>query len=200
MAEPLKAKVKFKWSPTVKKRRDQAILDGMNQSMLIMSRALRRILSKPGTGRLYAVAGKSAAKARKRGGMLNPKGTGPRYKQARNLRAGGYHRASAPEFPPAVNTNRLRGSFVVQMSSSADGFSEIVNDKDQKKFVLNYGSKVTYAPMLEYGTRKMAKRPYIAPVLEFMSAQVEKIFAKAFYDQFTLSDSDVGIEEEEATE
>jgi hypothetical protein len=99
-----------------------------------------------------------------------------------------------------VNTNRLRGSFVVQISSSKDGFAEIVNDKDQQRFVLNYGSKVTYAPMLEYGTRRMAKRPYIGPVLDVMSRQVEKIFAKAFYDQFTLSDSDVGAEEGEAAE
>lgn len=89
---------------------------------------------------------------------------------------------------------------MVEMGQWQYGFSEIVNDKERKKFVLNYGSKVTYAPMLEYGTRKMAKRPYIAPVLEFMSAHVEKIFAKAFYDQFTLSDSDVGIEEGEASE
>lgn len=200
MAEPLKSKVKFKWLPTVKKRRDQAILDGLNQSMLVMSRLIRQKLSQAGTGRLYGVAGASAAKARRRGAMLNPKGPGPRYKQARNLRAGGYHRASAPGFSPAVNTNRLRSSFVVSMESWKYGFSEIVNEKEQKKFVLNYGSKVEYAPMLEYGTRNMAKRPYIAPVLEIMATKVEKIFAKAFYDQFTLSDSDVGIEEGEAAE
>ena len=200
MAEPLKANVKFSWSKTLKQRRDQAILDGLNQSMLVMSRLLRVKLSQAGTGRIYGVAGASAAKARKRSGQLSPTGPGPRYKQPRNLRAAGYHRASAPGFPPAVNTNRLRGSFVVQMSSSKDGFAEIVNDKDQQRFVLNYGSKVTYAPMLEYGTRRMAKRPYIGPVLDVMSRQVEKIFAKAFYDQFTLSDSDVGAEEGEAAE
>lgn len=195
MADPIKANVKFTWARSFGPRRDQAIVDALNQSMLVMSRVLRIKLSQAGTGRLYGVAGRSAAKARRRSGLLSKTGIGPRYKPVRNLREAGYHRASAPGFPPAVNTNRLRASFVVQMSSSKDGFAEIVNEKKQRRFVLNYGSRVSYAPMLEYGTRRMAKRPYIAPVLEIMAGKLEKIFAKAFYDQFTLSDSDVGIEE-----
>ena len=42
-----------------------------------------------------------------------------------------------------------------------------------------YGSNVKYAPMLEFGTRRMRKRPYLAPSMRLVAKQAPKIFRLA---------------------
>lgn len=68
------------------------------------------------------------------------------------------HQASAPGEPPASDTGRLVNSF-----------ASYVNKLSQEKiesFVVAGRGVVRYARMLEFGTTKMAPRPYMMPALE----------------------------------
>lgn len=64
--------------------------------------------------------------------------------------------ASAPGEPPASRTGDLRTSYRFQVQ---DEYAEI-------------GSPLDYAPMLEYGTRKMAPRPHLMPAFQKARAQI----------------------------
>ena len=149
---------------------DEALVEGMNASALAASRLVRRTLSQPGTGRVYRIG-----KGRKSG---------------RNLRAQGLHRASAPGRPPAVNTNRLRSSWTVD---SVTGFGSTITAsgnsvtiyRDGKSIVLEYGSRVEYAPMLEYGTRRMKARPYLKPTLPVLARAIPLLFQTAIDRRFS---------------
>jgi hypothetical protein len=137
--------------------------EGMNATLVGSSRLVRRQLSRPGMGFLYRVAKGSA--------------------KGRNLRARGYHRASLPGQPPAVNTNRLRASWSVEtVGNRPDGFANIF--EDGRSIVLRYGSNVPYAPMLEFGTRRMKPRPYIKPTLPQISKISVRFFEIAIKKQF----------------
>lgn len=61
------------------------------------------------------------------------------------------HRASAPGDPPAVDTGRLRQSLGVQRIGNGH---------------YRVGTNVEYAPLLEFGTRQMAARPFMRPAAE----------------------------------
>lgn len=61
------------------------------------------------------------------------------------------HRASAPGDSPAVDSGRLRASIGVQ--KRGEGHYRV-------------GTNVEYAPLLEFGTRKMAPRPFMRPAVE----------------------------------
>lgn len=78
--------------------------------------------------------------------QLSQPGSGRQY---------GRHRASAPGDSPAVDTGRLRQSIGVQ--KVAQGHYRV-------------GTNVQYAPLLEFGTRKMAARPFMRPALEKVRA------------------------------
>lgn len=73
--------------------------------------------------------------------VLSQPGTGRMY---------GTHRASAPGEPPAVETGHLRQS----VQYTHEGGDHRV------------GTDAPYAPPLEYGTSKMAPRPFMRPGLE----------------------------------
>jgi hypothetical protein len=136
---------------------------GMDATLVGSSRLVRRKLSQAGQGFLYRVA-KGKAKGR-------------------NLRARGYHRASLPYQPPAVNTNRLRASWSVEtVGNRPDGFANIF--EDGRAVVLRYGSNVPYAPMLEFGTRRMKPRPYIKPTLPQISVIAERFMKAAMRREF----------------
>ena len=143
---------------------DDALLEGMNASFLSLSRLIRGKLSQAGTGRVYRVA-----KGKKTG---------------RNLRARGFHRASAPGYPPAVDTNRLRASWMVDLGRWRYGYALI--EKKQNRTVLRYGSSVVYAPVMEYGSRsgKIKPRPYLRPSVAVFKNHVERLFAVAFQRNF----------------
>jgi hypothetical protein len=149
-------------NPEMRKRFNQAIREGLAGSQVILSSSIQKMLSKPGTGRLYRVN----------------KGRG---KRARNLRESGFHRASAPGQPPAVNTNRLRGSWSIAIKSGKDLLPGYNTRIIRGKGMLGYemGSSVVYAPMLEYGTRRMKARPYIKPTLPLVAKKLPNIFATA---------------------
>jgi len=154
----------------VRAKTQAAVAEALNASMLILSSSIRTMLSQPGTGRQYR---RSAGIGRR----------------ARNARQAGVHVASAPGRPPAVDTNRLRASFTVSSvpkqgsrSSGTDAF--VANVQEPTRTVLTFGSRVPYAVFLEFGTRRVRRRPYIAPVLEKFRPRLPAIFAVAFKRHF----------------
>jgi len=67
----------------------------------------------------------------------------------------GSHRASAPGEPPAIDTGLLVNTIgVMQEPGSASGLKAIVTPN------------ADYAPHLEFGTTKMAPRPFLRPAFE----------------------------------
>lgn len=70
------------------------------------------------------------------------------------------HRASAPGEPPAVLTGRLRSSIAT----------------DLKKNSVKIGTNVEYAKSLEYGTSKVAARPFLRPALERNKREIPRVF------------------------
>lgn len=77
---------------------------------------------------------------------LSQLGTGRSY---RRTKAGLYHIASAPGSPPATDSGRLRSSITHEIGRDVDGL------------VARVGTNVKYAVYLEFGTRKMAARPFM---------------------------------------
>jgi HK97 gp10 family phage protein len=75
------------------------------------------------------------------------------------------HTASAPGEPPATDEGTLVGS--LQIWTSSDGMSIAV------------GSNLNYAPYLEYGTRKMAARPYLNPAFDVNREEILALITKA---------------------
>ncbi len=66
-------------------------------------------------------------------------------------RRGVAHQASAPGEPPANDLGNLANSINLRI--------------DQPRMVVFVNASAKYAPALEYGTRKMAARPYLRPAL-----------------------------------
>lgn len=149
-------------NPEMRRRFNAGVREGLVASQILLSGTIVKMLSKPGTGRIYRVN----------------KGRG---KRARNLRQSGFHRASAPGFPPAVNTNRLRGSWSIAIKSGRDLLPGYNTRIIRGKGVLGYelGSSVVYAPMLEYGTRRMKARPYLKPSIAIVQKRLPAIFSTA---------------------
>jgi hypothetical protein len=149
------------------------LVNGLLLFQLAMSRDLRARLSKPGTGRLYRV---SKGKAR-----------------GRNLRARGFHRASAPGNPPAVDTGRLRQSWAIggnadtlfrnraRLGTKATGSTQdlavLTSTITPRSVGMTYGSNLKYARALEYGIRRrgLSPRPYVRPSLAAMSPRALRI-------------------------
>ncbi|AFD25824.1 HK97 gp10 family phage protein [Deinococcus gobiensis] len=78
---------------------------------------------------------------------LSTPGQGREYPRGR----GRVHRASAPGDGPAVDTGRLRQSIGIQRISPTH---------------FRVGTNVIYAPLLEFGTRKIAARPWLRPAVD----------------------------------
>jgi hypothetical protein len=82
-----------------------------------------------------------------------------------------------------VNTNRLRQSWTVSqvggngISGNPDLDAMIRQYPD--RVVLEYGSRVPYASMLEYGTNRMKARPYVKPTIPYIASIVPKLFKAA---------------------
>lgn len=90
----------------------------------------------------------------------------------RSLRSLGFHKASAPGDPPAVDTGNLRRSWQV-------GFGGARPTTVGTKRVIRAGSSVKYARRLEYGGGAIAARPYIAPALARVGPTVRPAIAAA---------------------
>ncbi len=77
---------------------------------------------------------------------------------------GGFHRASAAGEAPASDTGRLINSVIAR-------FNRIAGNE---AFVYIPNSLVKYAKMLEFGTSKMAARPFFYPAFERSKEFIQK--------------------------
>lgn len=118
---------------------------------------IKTTLSRRGTGRIYRVA-----KGRRNG---------------RNLRARGYHQASAPFNPPAADTGNLRRSW---QTGNANATRDETGLGNRQRPTIVLGSRVKYARWLQQGTSRMLPRPYVdvaAQSLIRRSGRIERIAA-----------------------
>lgn len=99
---------------------------------------------------LYASAKKVESDAKR--SILDGNKTGRVYKRGNVT-----HRASAPGEAPASDTGRLVNSFFTGLNRVTGGLSS---------FIVAGRGTVKYASMLEFGTTKMAPRPFMVPALE----------------------------------
>ena len=60
----------------------------------------------------------------------------------------------------------------------------MVSRQEPTRTVLTFGTKVPYAVFLEYGTRRVSRRPYIAPTLEKFRPKIPAIFAASLRRHF----------------
>lgn len=79
---------------------------------------------------------------------VSKEGTGVTYQKKNPNRT---HTASAPDKPPATDTGRLKNS--IEFDKIGD-------------LTATVGSNLVYAPWLEYGTSRMAARPFFRPAVE----------------------------------
>lgn len=111
-------------------------------------------------------------------------GTGRTYRRGNIV-----HVASAPGQPPAVDTGRLRASISTNWSSSgfsrgrvggqADSENGIGQpDQVQGKFTVVVGTNTIYAAFQEFGTRRMAARPFIRPAFDRVKSRIANMLAK----------------------
>lgn len=76
------------------------------------------------------------------------------------------HQASAPGQAPAVDTGRLRGSIDVDTSRIS-------------ALVVTIRAQTEYAEHLEFGTSRMAARPYMRPALAKATKSLDRDIARA---------------------
>jgi len=120
---------------------------------LTLKSQIQHQLSKPGTGRLYRVRNKQqrvliagpllAGQTRNRFLRLAKKRT--------TNRPSDFHRASAPNNPPAPDTNALKRSAYVEKEGV---FKRLV------------GVATKYAALLNFGTARIAPRPFMQPAFD----------------------------------
>ena len=117
---------------------DQVVLDVLNNiAEDTQSFAIDGISRGPKTGRVYEFEYFTDGQGRLRQGVARSKP----------------HQASAPGEYPASDKGRLGPSVRVELPSLS-------------KLVARVGTAVAYGPMLEFGTSKMAARPWLLPSFE----------------------------------
>ena len=88
-------------------------------------------------------------------------------KNGRAYKVGGVVRiASAPGQAPANQTGRLAGSLSARTEKQGKVVSGIAS------------ASTEYAAMLEFGTQKMAARPYMQPALDRNAEKIKEIFKR----------------------
>ncbi len=98
----------------------------------------------------------------------NTKAVAAKRTAKRKLAASDYiaHQASAPGEAPAIDTGTLKGSIRVEM--------------EPRDLVAIVGTDVEYAPHLEFGTSRMAPRPYLGPAAEAVRPSFEAAMRALF--------------------
>ena len=119
------------------------------------------------------------------------RGTGRIYLKGKNRNI--EYQASAPGFPPAVDTGRLRASISTNWTESGmsrgkvdsaaqvgDGIGDPGGNvlKAKGRFKVVVGTNVIYGPMLEFGTRRMSARPFIRPIFDLYKPTISKLLAE----------------------
>ena len=93
--------------------------------------------------------------------LVSKPGTGRVYQ-----RRGTTHRASAPGESPALDTGALRNSIRSEVVRTATGF------------VGKVIASASYAQALEFGTEKMAPRPFLSRIPREFSARIRATIAR----------------------
>jgi HK97 gp10 family phage protein len=117
------------------------------RAAVILKAGIQQELSQPGSGRFYArrKGGGAVAKALNAGGDVGAVGKGVTK----------VHRASAPGEPPAPDTGTLKRSAFIESAGPN---------------TVRVGVATEYAIPLEYGTPRMAPRPFMRPALDKANA------------------------------
>ncbi len=136
-------------------------LDRIDRATDVARKAIAEEIAKG----LYASAKKVEGDAKR--SILDGQKTGRTYRRGNVL-----HRASAPGEAPASDTGRLVNSIngVVEKSTTLEAV------------IRAGGGIVRYARMLEFGTAKMAARPFLFPAAEKNRAWIVERLNKALRD------------------
>ena len=133
----------------------EANIEAMETVVFLVEGAVKKYMSKAGTGRTYKKKRKSG-----KGYIL--------------------HRASIAGQPPAPNWGHLRAS----MTGTAEvkgmhlkGF--VGSDLEKLAAKVDAGTDLEYGYYLEMGTKNMQPRPFLRPTLRKLSDKILKIFQKA---------------------
>lgn len=127
----------------------------VKDSLLLLEGAAKELLSRPGTGRIYELGERDVSFVSRSsslgGAVFSRKGRNVRAVSftANRGKASRVHQASAPGEPPAVDTGRLRSS-VSHEGPYVDG----------NRVHGRWGTNVEYADDLEFGTSRIAPRPW----------------------------------------
>ena len=98
--------------------------------------------------------------------MLSKPGTGRVYKSRRARGGHILHRASVPGQPPAPDTGTLRRSIARRIKVIAGQVYGYV------------GTKLGYGENLEYGTERVAARPFLRPVVYGKGREIAEAFKR----------------------
>jgi hypothetical protein len=148
-------------------RVNSALLEGTLAILVRVQNEAVTLLGQPGTGRMYVKGQNPFASAKtRRDKAVQAISTGG------NVRATGFHRASAPGEPPAADTGNLRRNVTVARP-------RMLNEKDKVGWRIGIGVK--YARALEYGflPRRLLPRPYARPAIAIVKKEARKIITNA---------------------
>ena len=124
-----------------------------------------KVMSGKRSGRVYKKVGTY--------GKRRTKGTKELIGQyGHKLRGGQLYQASAPGEPPAVRTGTLRRSFTPKVR----GFKGSAGIK----VVASLETRNKYAGYLQNGTKKMAPRPFVEPIIQEAMPETEKILNEPY--------------------
>lgn len=174
--------------------------DGLARITAGLGATVKRMLSTQGRGRVYVrdethkgktrLSAKAIRSARKAGVPISffskPGGGGSisrgglasilrqrrlSGKSHRTLRSLGFHKASAPGDPPAVDTGHLRRSWQA-------GFAAPSKSNAPGRRVFRVGSNLPYA-RLEFGMGKVKPRPYLRPSAKKVQSSAQAVMNDA---------------------
>lgn len=106
--------------------------------------------------------------------LIGGAGSGRKYRRGKR-----YHRASAPGEPPARDTGTLAASVEYEVSRRGDMIQGSVGSNLDLVRQKGRTAQPDYGSYLEFGTRKMDPRPWLAPTLKRMSSKIRRIFMDA---------------------
>ena len=132
---------------------------------LMLIQAIHEQLSGPRSGRWYPVPGNPfydrSTPSENRADNYHVKFTGTSKRE--DIRGGAYQ-ASKPGESPAVRTGRLRQSFNMRVVPTEDGNYKVI-----------VTTNIVYADDLEYGSERVAPRPFVQQAIEKIMPEILKI-------------------------
>jgi hypothetical protein len=138
---------------------------------LVLS-SIQRELSGPRSGRWYPMPGNMAYDR-----MTPKKLRASNYwvkfigAKSRHEIVGAAYQASAPGEPPAVRTGRLRQSFYLVVDPDSGGGG----------YVAKIRTNVYYADDLNYGTERIAARPFVEPAIDKVMPEIVRVLGEAAF-------------------